>query len=131
MTSAEPTNGPLGRLADRLGTALSVSQVFGTPIERDGDTVVPVARVGLGFGGGVSKDPDKPGEGGGGGGRAHPVGFIEIRDGSASYHPIRDPWRDVAVPVAVTVALAAPWIVRALVRRTPGASRRRALIHRH
>lgn len=117
MTSAEPANGPLARLADRLGGTLSVTQVFGTPIERGDTTVVPVAKVGLGLGGGVSKEPDKPGEGGGGGGAARPVGFIEIRDGSASYHPIRDSWRDVVVPVAVVAALAAPWVVRALVRR--------------
>ncbi|GAA3519783.1 GerW family sporulation protein [Actinocatenispora rupis] len=116
MTSVESGNGPLARLADRLGTTLSVSQVVGTPIERNGTTVVPVAKVGLGFGGGVSTAPDKPGEGGGGGGGARPVGFIEIRDGAATYHPVRDPWRDVVVPVAVVLALVAPWIVRALTR---------------
>lgn len=89
-------------LRDRAG----VETVFGDPIERGGRTVVPVARVSYGFGGGwgsgghegeseTASDsevdvetvgtPDfdgEVGEGGGFGGglMAHPVGALEITD---------------------------------------------------
>lgn len=112
----------LERLAEKLGSRASVTAVYGEPITRDGITVIPVARVGFGFGGGAGREVggDKSGEGGGGGGgaEARPLGFIEIRDGAATYKPIRDPWVDVVVPlVALLVGTAAPKIVRAVARR--------------
>lgn len=48
------------RLADRLGSSAHATAVFGGPIERDGVTVIPVAKARWGFGGG---------DGGPGGGR--------------------------------------------------------------
>ncbi|MFD7708671.1 spore germination protein GerW family protein [Streptomyces sp. NPDC059785] len=109
-------------LARRLGGQASVSAVFGEPVTRDGVTVVPVARVGFGFGGGTghSTGKDKSGEGGGGGGGAdaRPLGFIELADGAATYHPIRDPWADFVLPLAaLLVGTAAPVLARALARR--------------
>ncbi|MFE0804257.1 spore germination protein GerW family protein [Streptomyces sp. NPDC058812] len=74
--------GFLERLAQRLGGSASASTVFGTPVEANGVTVVPVARVAFGFGGGAGRERDaaKHGEGGGGGGGASatPIGFIGL-----------------------------------------------------
>ncbi|MEV0553881.1 spore germination protein GerW family protein [Streptomyces sp. NPDC050597] len=121
-----PTGNPavalLERLAEKLGGRASVTAVYGEPVTRDGVTVIPVAKVGLGFGVGVGREAGaaKTGEGGGGGGGAgaKPIGFIEIQEGFATYRPIRDPWVDVFVPLAV-VALgsALPGIIGALRRR--------------
>lgn len=66
-----------------LGEHASVRSVYGDPIEVDGRTIVPVARVGYGFGGGFGRDGGDPGgggEGGGGGGgvSAKPVGVVEV-----------------------------------------------------
>ena len=40
------------RLAKQLGATANVTSVFGEPVERDGTTVIPVARFKWGFGGG-------------------------------------------------------------------------------
>jgi len=111
----------LENLAEKLGGRASVTAVFGEPVTRDGVTVVPVARVGLGIGAGAGHRVGAEGGGGGGGGGgvdARPVGFIEIKDGTAVYTAIRDPWRDIALPLAVVLAGSlGMWAVRALGRR--------------
>ncbi|MET8446816.1 spore germination protein GerW family protein [Streptomyces sp. NPDC005209] len=98
----------LERLADKLGARASAAAVYGEPVTRDGVTVIPVARVGFGFGGGTGREigTAKTAEGGGGGGglEARPLGFIEIKDGTAVYKPIRDPWTDVALPLMAVLA---------------------------
>jgi len=85
--------GFLAAIADRLGTSANVGAVYGEPIERDGTTIIPVARVAWGIGGGTGSgtaaDGGGSGEGGGAGTVASPVGFIEIRDGHADFRPIR------------------------------------------
>ena len=81
---------------DRMGARASVTAVFGEPIERDGLTVVPVARIRWVFGGGAGggRGPDgTPGEsvsgaGAGGGISAEPVGYVEIGDGRARFRAI-------------------------------------------
>ena len=40
------------RLAELVGGAAGASSVFGAAVERDGVTIVPVARARWGFGGG-------------------------------------------------------------------------------
>jgi len=78
------------RIAHLLQTHASAKQVFGDPVERDGTTVIPVARVQWGFGAGsLGKGTFERG-GGGGGVRATPAGFIEIRDGKAEFRHYRD-----------------------------------------
>jgi uncharacterized spore protein YtfJ len=124
---AGPAAEVLERLAEKLGSKASVSAAFGEPVTREGITIIPVARVGFGFGGGVGKGGRQSeiaqgggGEGGGGGGgvSAAPVGYIEITDGNAVFKPIRDPLVDLVVPLATLVAgLAAPRVVRRLLRR--------------
>jgi uncharacterized spore protein YtfJ len=96
-----PIDSFVERMAERLSGKASVSAVFGEPIERDGLTIIPVARVRWVFGGGAgSKDgtgPSEPiggeqptpalssGSGGGGGVTADPVGYLEIGPDGASF----------------------------------------------
>ena len=90
LTAAHASVALLERLADKLGGRASVTAVYGEPITRDGITVIP---VGFGFGGGAGREIStaKTGEGGGGGGgaEASPLGFIEIKDGTAVYKSLR------------------------------------------
>jgi uncharacterized spore protein YtfJ len=96
----------LERIAERVGARAGVQAVFGEPIERDGVTVIPVARVRWGFGGGAgtgvmaSGNPTPEdaaaggpmaGSGGGGGVIADPVGYLELGPDGAVYRPIIDP----------------------------------------
>ena len=95
--AADGSENGLTRLAERLGANATASAVFGTPVERDGVTVIPVARVRWGFGGGgggagrSAKAQD--GWGGGGGVHAAPLGFIEVKDSGAQYRRVHDPLR--------------------------------------
>ena len=101
-----PLDPVLSMLADRLGAQLRSSTVFGTPVERDGVTVIPVAAVRLGFGGGSGGDPagTQSGEGGGGGGTATPIGYIELKDGRSRFVPIVHPARMAALTAAAILA---------------------------
>ncbi|MFQ6399167.1 spore germination protein GerW family protein [Nocardia sp. KC 131] len=112
----------LERLTDRLGGRASVSAVFGEPVTCEGVTVIPVARVGFGFGGGsgheVGVEKSGGGAGGGGGVDARPLGFIEIANGTARYRPIHNHWIDVLVPVSALLAAAGgKWLARAITAR--------------
>jgi uncharacterized spore protein YtfJ len=100
------------RLAERVGLTVRASAVFGDPVERDGVTVVPVARASWGFGGGRGGEPPSEGVGGGGGGVVSPIGFIEVRGGEAKFVRIRDPR-----PVAAALTTAAAILGFALRRR--------------
>jgi uncharacterized spore protein YtfJ len=119
---AGPAAEILERLAEKLGSKASVSAVFGEPVAREGNTIIPVAKVGFGFGGGVGRGRRQSeiaqGGGGGGGASAAPAGYIEIKDGNAVFKPIRDPLVDVVVPLVTLVAgFAAPRMMRRLLRR--------------
>src|SRR5450759_3168347 len=91
---ADAAENGLTRLAERLGATAAASAVFGTPVERDGVTVIPVARVRWGFGGG-------------GGVQAAPLGFIEVRDGGAQYRRVHDPLRLVIAALLLPLSFAA------------------------
>ena len=88
-TSTQPpgrrTDELLSMLAERIGAKLSSATVFGSPVERDGVTVVPVAAARFGFGAGGGSDPAKhqEGEGGGGGGGVVPVATSSSRTAEA------------------------------------------------
>ena len=101
MSSVEqihPVNGSPGwleRLAGAVGGSVRTQTVYGHPVEREGITVIPVARVSYGFGGGGGASAGaEHGEGGGGAGQARPVGFISVRDGTAEFRSIPDPAAD-------------------------------------
>lgn len=60
----------LERLADQVGGKAGAKAVFGDSVERDGITVIPVARVRWGVGAGGGAGPEGSGSGGGGGVRS-------------------------------------------------------------
>lgn len=75
--------------------ALSVSRCYGDPIELDGVTVIPVARVSGGAGGGAGQGEETDGSGGGGFGTGfglniNPIGVYEARDGQLEWKPSLD-----------------------------------------
>ena len=79
----------IGSMAERLGVAARAATIFGDPVERNGVTVIPVAKARWGFGGGAGHRKDEEGAGGGGGIQVDPVGFIELKNGAAEFRPIR------------------------------------------
>jgi len=105
-------------LAERLGASACAAAVFGEPIERDGVTIVPVARVRYGFGGGGGAGPDGRGAGSGGGGGAmsSPAGFIEIRGDTARFRPIAAGKKLLLSAVAGAVA---GMLIARVLSRTP------------
>lgn len=101
----------LERLGQQLSTAATAQTVYGTPVEREGITVIPVARVryGLGGGGGGGTQAGEAagsGLGAGAGVSLTPVGYIELRDGRSRFRPIRS---SVVPLVAVSGAIA--WLL--------------------
>ncbi len=94
----------LQRLANGIGASAHAAAVFGEPVEREGVTVIPVARASWGFGGGSGGDAASQGSGGGGGSLVSPLGYIEVRAGRAEFKPLRDP-RLTAVAAAAAVGL--------------------------
>lgn len=87
-------------IVEDLTERASVRSVYGDPIEADGKTIIPVARVAYGFGGGFgqggegmggSEAPEGAEEGSGqgagvgGGVSAKPVGVVEVGDGETRF----------------------------------------------
>src|SRR5438552_18574922 len=106
----------LTNLPDQLGS----SACFGMPVERDGHTLIPVARVsfgyGLGFGRGSGSNGhagldgrgeggEGEGGGGGGGGSSTPVAVIDVSEGRVEVQPIVDSTR-----IATTSMMIGAWI---------------------
>ena len=102
----------IGSMAEKLGAAAKAATIFGEPVERDGLTVIPVARARWGFGGGAGSRGDEDGAGGGGGAQVTPVGFIELKNGAAEFRPIRV----VSIPWLIAGGLAAALLLRRLQR---------------
>jgi len=111
------------KIDELVGTAqdaINVRKVFGEPIEKDGLTVIPAARVAGGGGGGTGHDREgQQGEGGGFGLRAHPAGVYVIKEGTVKWQPAVDPNRIVLAGAAVVIAalVARAWAARG---RNPG-----------
>lgn len=89
------------RLAERLGLSASAKTVFAEPVEREGVTVIPVAKVRYGFGGGGGGSEEGQGNGGGGMVQAFPLGYIELKDGESSFRRLRNPANAVRLVLAV------------------------------
>jgi uncharacterized spore protein YtfJ len=81
----------LGQVVERIGGHAHVRAVFGEPVTQGSVTVIPVARVFGGFGGGAGSEDAEHGVGIGGGFAALPAGFIELKDGEARYRAL-DPF---------------------------------------
>jgi len=92
---------------DHLRSTASVKTVYGEPVVIDGKTVIPVARVAYGFGGGSGSkqqgENDAPAEGGGVGGgmSAKPVGVVEVTSAETKFVPFGAKKR-----LAITAAIA-------------------------
>jgi uncharacterized spore protein YtfJ len=102
-TTAEEMVRRIGAIPDDL----SASACFGTPVEKNGHTIIPVARVsfgyGMGFGGGTgskggegfaseTEGGEGGGGGGGGGGSATPVAIIDVGH-DVTIQPVTDSTR--------------------------------------
>ena len=103
----------LERLADHVGGKAGAKAVFGDAVERDGITVIPVARVRWGVGAGGGQGPEGSGSGGGGGVAADPIGYIEVTSAGANFRPIP---RSFGPGAVVGGALALAIVLRALAR---------------
>jgi uncharacterized spore protein YtfJ len=108
----------LEKLASGLGQTAAIRNVMGEPIHVHEKTIIPVARVAYGFGGGYGEGRNKQGsdqpmddkhgekgpvgEGAGGGGGVHASikGVFEITPKSTRFIPA-NPGRHVLVGIAV------------------------------
>jgi len=79
----------LESIVELIKDSATVKTVFGEPVSAHGRTVIPVARIAYGFGGG-GRDGESKGEGGGGGLVGTPVGVIEITKEQTEFLPIND-----------------------------------------
>ena len=107
-------------MAEKLGAVARAATVFGEPVERDGITVIPVAKARWGFGGGAGRrkeegsgGQEEDGAGGGGGVQVTPVGFIEIKQNAANFRPIRT----VSLPWIITGSILGLFLLRKTVKR--------------
>lgn len=113
LDDAEQVKAFVEQLGHVLGAEANVATVFGQPVERSDSTVIPVARVRYGVGGGVGlgprakNDAGQPQRGGGAGGGVQitPAGFIHIRNGSAEFQSIPDPRADGMKSFAVLAGM--------------------------
>ncbi len=84
-----------------------VKQAYGEPVVSGQKTIIPVAQVWYGFGGGGGKNPQKKdaeGWGGGGGARVCPVGFLEITPEYSRFVPMHEK-KKLAAALALGVSL--------------------------
>lgn len=103
------TNEMLQALTERMTSGATVQKVYGEPIVAGHKTIIPVARVMLGFGGGSGRNAgpaNSQGEGGGAGGglMVQPLGVIEVTPEKTNYVPLR-PIRYIAMGVALGLVL--------------------------
>ena len=73
---------------------IGAKTVYGEPVVSGDTTVVPVASVAFGFGGGFGENPEAKEHGRGGGGgigfRGVPAGYIEITPAGTRFVPVRE-----------------------------------------
>jgi uncharacterized spore protein YtfJ len=104
-------NDLLERIGQRVGDRAQASAIFGEPVEREGVTVVPVAKArfafGGGGGGGTHEEREGFGRGGGGGVAVTPIGYIEVRDEHSAFKRISTPADLLALVAAASIALSA------------------------
>jgi len=111
---------------DAMRNDAGVNACFGEPVMVEGKSVIPVAKIGYGFGVGTGQVPpwednraevpekSLPAGGGGGGGMtSSPVGFIEVSEGETRVVPVLDQQKLVMVGLLVG-AWSVFWLSRAL-----------------
>lgn len=115
MTNTATEKGPMAMI-ERAKDVMTVRRVFGEPIERDGVTLIPAAKVRGGGGAGG----DTAGNGGGGFGvSATPAGAYVIKEGSVRWEPALDLNRTILVGqiVAIVFLLTVRSIAKAFAKR--------------
>lgn len=102
---------------ERAPDVLTVRRVFGDPIERDGVTVIPAAKVR--GGGGSGSGPNGEGGGGGFGVSASPAGVYVIKGGTVRWEPALDLSRTIFMGqiVVIVALLTIRSIVKAVTKR--------------
>jgi uncharacterized spore protein YtfJ len=104
-------NALLERIGQTVGERAQASTIFGEPVEREGVTVVPVAKARFGFGGGGGggnrEESQGFGRGGGGGGAVTPIGYIEVTDGRSAFKRISTSTDLLALVAAASLAMIA------------------------
>jgi uncharacterized spore protein YtfJ len=102
-----------------IAERLSAHTAFGEPVQNGNVTVIPVAKVAMGFGagGGIGEDAHHSdnggsgggiGGGGGGGGIVNPLGFIEVTDTGSRWVPLEAPPTELAIRALTIAAVLAP-----------------------
>lgn len=98
------------RLAHQFGITANARNIYGEPVERDGVTVIPVAKAAYAFGGGGGERKDgEEGSGGGGGVTLTPIGYIELKNGQSRFYRIRD-----RLAILAVIGVTAPLIILSL-----------------
>jgi uncharacterized spore protein YtfJ len=84
--------GIIEAIRDSLVTHTGVNTLYGQPIEAQGKTIIPVAKIAYGFGAGAGNARGQENAGGGGGGGVHssPLGVIEVTPQQTRFVPISD-----------------------------------------
>ena len=90
---------------EELDRLLNVKNVLGTPIEKDGKTIIPMVSYGFGFGAGGGTN-QKKGDGGGtgAGGGIKPVGAIIIDEDGARVEGVKGAMSNIAEVIGATAA---------------------------
>jgi uncharacterized spore protein YtfJ len=101
---------------ERAKDTMTVRRVFGDPVEKDGVTIVPAARVQGGAGGGRGEGPEGEGSGMGTGFgiNARPAGAFVIKGEDVQWRPAIDV--NKVIMGAQLVAIAALVLAGAVVR---------------
>jgi len=106
-------------LADILQN-FGVKSAYGTPVEINGTTIVPVALTSYGFGGGEGDTPDGDkqgsGSGGGGGGMSIPLGAYVPHEGATRFEPNTIALLAVGIPFMFVTGRALARVVKAIKR---------------
>jgi uncharacterized spore protein YtfJ len=92
----------LESLAERLQSSAQVKMVYGEPVSAEGKTIIPIAKISYGFGGGFGRSAKSEEEGGGGGGgvTATPLGALEITAQETRFIRFNEPQRFLAAAAA-------------------------------
>jgi uncharacterized spore protein YtfJ len=109
----------LEAITNQIKDTLKVDTAFGTPIEADGMTIIPVASIGFGFGFGAggSEIGGEEGGGGGGGGMITPIAFLVISEGEAKILPVQP---GPLAPLSDIIQGLAPFLMQGMMMQGPG-----------
>ncbi|HET9016388.1 MAG TPA: spore germination protein GerW family protein [Thermomicrobiaceae bacterium] len=122
---AETIDHMISRIGEQLPSHMNAGTVFGAPVTQGDRTVIPVARVsvGFGFGAGAGQGMDAAsggfggGGGGGGGAQGDPVGYIEVTPSSTRFVPTVDVTRIVMSATRMWAMIVPRVLFRAMRRR--------------